>query len=278
MKKMLSMILALCVLLTLTTGAMAEGGRQTASAVLDSDGEAVIATVDLTGGWSVEFAFGAFYLYDGEITEDSPAVAIGLTLDKEVYEEDLAEAKASDTYREVGDAVSYAADGTTYYLYAVGDSAYFMLDVMDGADGDAIAARVDLASEAEYYALDGEDAANMAAYAGSWVAGRALLTIEPADDAALCTVEWGNSAFDSTVWEYECTYDEVSGALTSLETGVKKIVTYADGGEVASEEVLFDDGAASFALNDDGTLTWTDFKETPGENEVLFERAQGSAD
>ena len=278
MKKMFSMLLALCVVLALLTGATAEGGRQTASAVLDSESEAVIATVDLTGGWSVEFARGAFYLYDGEITEDSPAVAIGLTLDQEVYEEDLAEAKASDSYREVGDAVCYAADGSTYYLYAVGDAAWFMLDVMDGRDGDAIAERVHLVSEREYYAFDDEDAANMAAFAGRWVAGRALLIIEPSDDAALCTVEWGNSAFDSTVWEYECTYDEVTGALTSLETGVKKIVTYAEGGEAASEEVLFDDGAASFALNDDGTLTWTDYKETPGENEVVFERAQDPAD
>ncbi len=278
MKKMISMLLTLCVLLALLTGATAEGGRQTASAVLDSDGEAVIATVELTGGWSIEFASGAFYLYDEEITENSLVVAIGLTLDQEVYEENLARAKASDSYREVGDAACYAADGSTYYLFTVGDAAWFMLDVMGEVDGDAVAERVNLVSEREYYALDEAGAANMADFAGSWIAGRALLTIEPTDDAALCTVEWGNSAFDSTVWEYECTYDEVSGALTSLETGVKKIVTYAEGGEAASEEVLFDDGAASFALNDDGTLTWTDFKETPGENEVVFERAQGPAD
>lgn len=39
--------------------------EQTASAYLDQSGKAVKVTVDLTGGWSVEFAPGAVYLYEG---------------------------------------------------------------------------------------------------------------------------------------------------------------------------------------------------------------------
>ena len=35
---------------------------------------------------------------------------------------------------------------------------------------------------------------------------------------------------------------------------------------------LYTDGAASFKLNADGTLTWTDFKETPGANARVFEK------
>ena len=35
---------------------------------------------------------------------------------------------------------------------------------------------------------------------------------------------------------------------------------------------------ASFRLNGDGTLTWTDYKGTPGDNEVVFEKAIPVAD
>ena len=142
MKKLVCVLLALCIALTLA--AAAEGGRQTASAKLDQDGEAVLVTVDLTGGWSVEFASGAVYLYDGEITEGREADAIGLTLEKEVYEEYLADAAKSDSCREVDGGVCYVSEDTAYYALAVADSAYFLLDVPAGADGDAILSRIEL--------------------------------------------------------------------------------------------------------------------------------------
>ena len=50
-------------------------------------------------------------------------------------------------------------------------------------------------------------------------------------------------------------------------------MTYGEDGEEAASEVEYEDGAASFALNEDGTLTWTDFKQAPGENALVFERA-----
>ena len=63
------------------------GGRQVATAWLDQADKEISVMVDLSGGWSVEFAHGAFYLYDGDYSEDSDATAIGLTLDQEVFEE-----------------------------------------------------------------------------------------------------------------------------------------------------------------------------------------------
>ena len=50
--------------------------EQTASAYLDQSGKAVKVTVDLTGGWSVEFAPGAVYLYEGN-TDGEAATATG---------------------------------------------------------------------------------------------------------------------------------------------------------------------------------------------------------
>ena len=278
MKKLICVLLALCVALALG-GTMAEGGRQTASAVLDREGNAVIVTVDLTGGWSVEFASGAVYLYEGEVTEDRQADAIGMTLDREVYEEYLAEAEKSDSCRKVENGVCYAAEDYTYYLVAVDSSACFMVDVPGGVEDDSIFERFALVNQQEYHeALAKELEAQasddpVAAYEGTWVAGRAVLTIEELDDTVYCTVRWGNSASDSMVWEYQCLYDGISG-LSSFENGVKYDETYGEDGEVIATEVLFEDGAASFKLNEDGTLTWTDFKETPGENEVVFEKAE----
>ena len=152
MKKLVSMMLVLCMALTLIAGAaLAEGGKQTASATLDRDSEPVVATVDLTGGWSVEFASGAFYLYEGEITKDRDADAIGLTLEKDVYEDYMAEATASDSCREVEGGVCYETEDETDYVLAVGSDAYFLVAVPAGTDGDAILSRIDLKSEKEYF-------------------------------------------------------------------------------------------------------------------------------
>lgn len=52
--------------------------EQTASAYLDQSGKAVKVTVDLTGGWSVEFAPGAVYLYEGNT--DGEAAASGIRI------------------------------------------------------------------------------------------------------------------------------------------------------------------------------------------------------
>lgn len=124
-----------------------------------------------------------------------------------------------------------------------------------------------------------EDVPNpVAPYEGTWGSGRATLTIEELDDVVFCTVTWGSSASEYAVWEYQAVYDEVADELNTLETGVKSIVTCGEDGEAVSTEVEFEDGAASFKLNGDGTLTWTDYKGTPGENEVVFEKANPVAD
>ena len=113
----------------------------------------------------------------------------------------------------------------------------------------------------------------VAAFEGRWVSDRAELTIEDLDDAIYCTVRWGSGAFEVAEWSYEAGFDGISGTLVTFETGVKRIVTYGEDGEEAASEVEYEDGAASFALNEDGTLTWTDFKQAPGENALVFERA-----
>ena len=118
---------------------------QTAAALLDQDANCVSVTVDLTGGWSVEFARGAFYLYDGPT--DSESTAIGLTLEKEVYDEYIEAARQDEDFREEDGVISYTEeDGSRSFFLSVGDEAWFMLDTAADTDGDAVMARVHVES------------------------------------------------------------------------------------------------------------------------------------
>ena len=116
--------------------------EQTATAILDQDGNEVEVTVDLTDGWSVEFARGAVYLTAGKASEDTDVAAIGLTLDEDVFTEYMAEALASDTYREFAHSFMYVDENNySNYFYKVGTDGYFMISVSPDADGDAVSSR-----------------------------------------------------------------------------------------------------------------------------------------
>ena len=125
-----------------------DGGKQTASAYLDQDGSCVEVTVDLTGGWSVEFARGAAYLYDSEITEDKESTAMLITLDKDVYEEDMDEAMGDDSHKEADGGVYYTGSGNEgSYLTSLNDSAYVLITTQDKANIEDIVARFTLTSD-----------------------------------------------------------------------------------------------------------------------------------
>lgn len=116
--------------------------EQTASAYLDQDGNEVKVTVDLTGGWSVEFAPGAVYLYDGTVNENAPATALGITLDEEVFQDHMKAAQESDSYREFARSFAYTEeDGTNDYFFTLAPDAYFMISVSPDADGDIVSSR-----------------------------------------------------------------------------------------------------------------------------------------
>ncbi|MBR2570893.1 MAG: hypothetical protein IKE30_02000, partial [Clostridia bacterium] len=152
-------------------------GRQVATAWLDQAYNEISVMVDLSGGWSVEFAHGALYLYDGDYSEDKDATAIGLTLEQEVFEEYCAEAASSESYREIEGAKYYMReDGTGAYLTTVGDDAYFLLFVNDVAEGDAVFERIKL----KRYAPE-ESGAESVGMANPWTE---VKTAEEAADGA----------------------------------------------------------------------------------------------
>ncbi len=143
MKKTICVLLAAVMVFALAAcgSGNANSGKQTASAYLDQDGNCVTVTVDLSGGWSVEFVRGAVYLYDGEITEGKEGVAMLITLDKDVYEEDMAKAMADTSHKEADGGVYYADEaGRGAYLVSLNDSA-FVLITANAKDIEAVVAR-----------------------------------------------------------------------------------------------------------------------------------------
>ena len=148
MKKMACLLLAAVMVFALAGcgSGNAKGGRQTASAYLDqSEDAAVEVTVDLSGGWSVEFVRGAAYLYDGEIAAGKEGVAMLITLDKDVYDEYLAKAMADTNHKEADGGVYYTDEtGLGAYLRSLNDSA-FVLITANAKDIEAVVARITLA-------------------------------------------------------------------------------------------------------------------------------------
>lgn len=117
----------------------ADAVKQSASAWLtaEDDEGRFLAKVDLTGGYSVEFASGAVYLYDQEIVDgETESVAMAISLSEEVYNEYMDEAGQSDTYREVDGAYVAYVNGSDEdsYLVQVGENG-FVLITMDHGDG-----------------------------------------------------------------------------------------------------------------------------------------------
>ena len=124
----------------------ADAVKQSASAWLtagDDEGR-FLAKVDLTGGYSVEFASGAVYLYDQEIVDgETESVAMAVSLSEEVYNEYMDEANQSDTYREVDGAYVAYVNGSDEdsYLVQVGENGFVLITMDHGDDSDDLFAR-----------------------------------------------------------------------------------------------------------------------------------------
>ena len=124
----------------------ADAVKQSASAWLtagDDEGR-FLAKVDLTGGYSVEFASGAVYLYDQEIVDgETESVAMAVSLSEEVYNEYMDEANQSDTYREVDGAYVAYVNGSDEdsYLVQVGENGFVLITMDQGDDSDDLFAR-----------------------------------------------------------------------------------------------------------------------------------------
>ena len=110
-------------------------------------------------------------------------------------------------------------------------------------------------------------------YLGTWVCGRATIEITDEHPGYRVAISWGSSAAENTEWNYYCPYELTDGKLVSEPTGTKTDLTYREDGEVEKSVVGYEDGQATFAIGEDGKLTWADAKENAGED-MAFERAE----
>lgn len=93
--------------------------------------------------------------------------------------------------------------------------------------------------------------------------GRAMLTIAPAEGEDTswfdAVIRWGSSASSEGVWTMRAQYDAAEDALL-YAGGTLTYVEYAEGGDVVSEEVQWDDAVGRFTF-EDGVLLWADSRE-----------------
>ena len=156
---------------------------------------------------------------------------------------------------------------------ATGISAEFLFangqDALLWNDSEELGVNYTLRRETDAEADDFEDSR---AFVGQWVCDRALIDIQPHNgDAFNVTITWGASATEQAQWHYACTYDADQKALNSYEPGSKSVVTYGEGGDPVNTQVEYEDGQASFTLDETGHLHWADAKENAGEG-MSFER------
>jgi len=103
-------------------------------------------------------------------------------------------------------------------------------------------------------------------FSGTWVCGRATIEIDWEEEGYRVFITWGSSAWERTEWEYSCLYDRIDNVLISMPFGIRTDVTFAENGEVASYNTVYEDGEATFALDEDGYLIWNDEKENAGQD------------
>ena len=121
-------------------------GKQIAARSYFYNGHTVNVTMDMSDDWSVEFASGALYIYDGPYSESREAVGYGYLESKWEYDQTIAEHRSYDSFSLNDGAMKVTEeDGGNRYVFPVGDHVYFMIYVNPGVDAESVYERVDVA-------------------------------------------------------------------------------------------------------------------------------------
>ena len=104
---------------------------------------------------------------------------------------------------------------------------------------------------------------------GEWLCENAAIFIDEEDGVFDVFIMWDTSDTEQDIWEYTCTLDAVTGALTG--EGKKSHETIGYEGEDVSSVDIYADGSATFTL-EDNVLIWDDAKEHVAQG-MRFERS-----
>ena len=113
--------------------------------------------------------------------------------------------------------------------------------------------------------------AGAVAFEGVWQCDRATIAMYWEEEGFKVLITWGSSGWEHSEWEYSCYYHEEDSTVVSMPFGTRTEYVYGDDGELASATEAYDDGAATFLLDEEGYLIWRDEKENAGEG-MRFER------
>lgn len=168
--------------------------------------------------------------------------------------------RALEHYDEAAQALQsdVQAEGlTAEFSFREGEDVLLWKD-SEGLAKDYALKRLDAREEEAYEEAQG--------YVGRWGSDRATIDItDNGDDSYNVDITWANSAAETTEWHYKCVFDDVAHHLYNYEPGTKAVVTYGEDGEPVKTEVAYEDGAATFAIDEDGLLSWADAKENAAE-------------
>ena len=117
--------------------------------------------------------------------------------------------------------------------------------------------------------------ATAAAYEGEWQCDRATAELIWEEEGFRVMISWGSSAWETTQWEYSCFYHEDDNTVVSMPFGTKTDLVFDDNGNETSAAVAYEDGQATFKIDEEGHLIWIDEKENAGDG-MHFEKVNGS--
>ncbi|MBQ3287195.1 MAG: hypothetical protein IJH45_04505 [Firmicutes bacterium] len=130
-----------------------------------------------------------------------------------------------------------------------------------------------LDESADYVAVFEEDPDHknpLIDFIGDYQCDRAHAYVESIGaDSVRITIDWGVSAWEVANWVITGPLD--AATMTVDYSGCSKTVfTYNDGGQLVSEEVVYEDGSGTVVFNDDGTFTWHEDQSESG-TDMVFE-------
>lgn len=93
-------------------------------------------------------------------------------------------------------------------------------------------------------------------FVGAYQCERARALVECSGSrGAKVTIEWGSSAWELARWIITGDLDPDTFTVEYSDC-VKSIVTYDDSGELAKEEIEYENGTGSIVFHESGTFTW----------------------
>lgn len=300
MKKTLAILLILALLLG--GAAAAETAEKTYLATVDMGGAFQLQCA-LPEGYEIEEieATDATYIAMFKADETRPLLTLSIAYN-ELYSDvprmnDLDEetlAMIENSFREEDDVdISYTetaygtklmmiqeADGSVDYVDFYSVYLGYEIEIVviaqneNGLTGEQIQMVVDFLSELDFVAAEDDavpqpEAAK--AFDGVWQCGRASIEMYWEEEGFRVLIAWGGSAWEHSEWQYSCYYHEEDNTVVSMPFGTRTEYVYGEDGALVSATEAYNDGAATFLLDEEGYLIWQDEKENAGEG-MRFEK------